>query len=225
MTDQKRYDEQEIAEILERATAEDSASGAAQPLGGGLTLPQLQEIGGEVGISPARIADAARAVGSREGTALEKSYLGAPRSVSRIVPLERPLTDDEWTRLVVDLRETFDAVGTVRADGPLRSWTNGNLQVHVEPDGNAYRVRMKTTKGSTGPLTAVGVSLTFMGMLIMASTAGAGAGSWAFVTPAAFIAAGLGQLGYIRARLPGWARERAIQMEGLAERLQLSDKE
>jgi hypothetical protein len=224
MTDQKRYSEQEMAEILERATAEEPASGAVSPSGGGLTLPQLQEIGGEVGISPARIADAARAVGSREGAGLQKRYLGTPRSVSRVVPLARPLTDDEWNRLVVDLRETFDAIGTVKVHGPLRSWNNGNLQVHVEPDGDGYRVRMKTTKGSTGPLTGVAASLAVMGMLLMMTTAGAGAGSWGFVMPAAFITAGLGQLGYIRAMLPGWARERAAQMEGLAERLQLPEE-
>jgi hypothetical protein len=225
MTDQKRYNEQEIAEILERATSEDPVTGAASPSGGGLTLPQLQEIGGEVGISPARIADAARAVGSREGASLEKRYLGTPRSVSRIVPLKRPLTDDEWNRLVVDLRETFDAVGTVKVHGPLRSWNNGNLQVHVEPDGDAYRVRMKTTKGSTGPLTATAASLTLMGMLLLMSTTSAGAGTWGLLMPAAFITAGLGQLAYVRAMLPGWARTRATQMEGLAERLQLPEEE
>jgi hypothetical protein len=225
MTDQKRYNEQEIAEILERATAQEAVPLSTPPSEDGLTLPQLQEIGSEVGISPERISESARALASREGTGAQKSFLGAPRSVSRIIPLERDLTEDEWTRLVVDLRQTFDAVGTVRVHGPLRSWINGNLQVHVEPHGDGYRLRMKTTKGNTGPLAGVGAFLVSAGVLLMAMSSGAAPDTWGFVMGAAFGTAGLGQLGYLRAMLPGWARERATQMEGLAERLQLPEKD
>ncbi len=56
-------------------------------------------------------------------------------------------SDEEWERLVVDLRETFDARGIVRHDGALKQWTNGNLQVLLEPDEKGHRVRLRTTKG------------------------------------------------------------------------------
>ena len=63
MSDPKRYDEDEISEILELAT---TAEGTVQPgtrgSGEGLTLEQIQESGSEVGITPARLADAARAI-------------------------------------------------------------------------------------------------------------------------------------------------------------------
>ncbi len=226
MDNERRYDEQEVAEILERATArETSLAPASSAAGSGLTLSQLQEIGSEVGIAPARIAEAARAVRDRDAAVRPRTFLGAPRSVSRIVPINRPLDDDEWTRLVVDLRETFDAVGNVKAHGPLRSWTNGNLQVHVEPDGDRYRVRMRTLKGDTAPRAAMGAVFTFMATLFLLLTVLGEASSAGFVMAGVFGLVGLGQLGYTRAMLPRWAEERAAQMEGLAERIPLLLKE
>jgi len=220
MSDPKRYDEDEIAEILELATTNE---GAVQPAtkgsGEGLTLEQIQEIGSEVGIAPARIADAARAMASRNLVGTTKTFLGAPRSVSRIVPIDRTLDDDEWTRLVVDLRETFDAVGKISTQGNLRTWTNGNLHVYVEPDGDRYRVRMRTHKGNVILAAAVSATFIFMSLVIVLQMLAGGGEIRGLMMAAIFGAAGLGNLAYARATLPGWALERAAQMEGLAERI------
>ncbi len=188
-------------------------------------MSQLQEIGSEVGITPARIAEAARAVASRDVAGRPRTFLGTTRSVSRIVPIERALDDEEWTRLVVDLRETFDAQGQIKMHGPLRSWTNGNLEVHVEPDGDRYRVRMRTLKGSAATLAWVGGVFIFMAMIFLATILRDGFDWAAVAIAAAFGVAGVGQLGYVRATLPRWAEERAAQMEALAERIPLLLKE
>ncbi|MDA0311375.1 MAG: hypothetical protein O2992_04585 [Gemmatimonadetes bacterium] len=87
MSDERYYDEHEIAEILERATTSDSISGSA-PAAGGLTLSELQDIGAEVGIAPARIADAADALAHREVSAPPKTFLGAPSAVARTVKID-----------------------------------------------------------------------------------------------------------------------------------------
>jgi hypothetical protein len=224
MGDERRYDEQEIAEILERATANETVLTRAGA-GNGLTLSQLQEIGSEVGIAPTRIAEAARAVASRDVAGRPRTFLGTPRYVSRIVPIERALDDEEWTRLVVDLRETFDAQGQIKMHGPLRSWINGNLEVHVEPDGDRYRVRMRTLKGSAATLAWVGGVFIFMAMIFLATILRDGFDWAAVAIAAAFGVAGVGQLGYVRATLPRWAEERAAQMEALAERIPLLLKE
>lgn len=222
MSDQRRYHEDEIAEILERATQEDSAATASTRGGSrGLTLAELQDIGSEVGIAPDRIAEAAKAVGRSDSVGRSRTFLGAPRSVSRVVRIHRALDDDEWTRLVVDLRETFGAVGNVKIHGPLRSWNNGNLQVHVEPDGDAYRVRMWTLKGRTGPAVAIGTFFSFVSALLLIMSLLGGGNVRDLVIALAFGVAGVGQLAYTRATLPGWALERAAQMEGLAERIPL----
>jgi len=222
MSDERRYDEQEIAEILERATASETTR-APVPASEGhrLTLAELQEIGSEVGISPFRIAEAARAVGSRAIAEPQRTFLGAARSVSRVVVIDRALDDDEWTRLVVDLRETFGAMGKTREQGPLRSWINGNLQVHVEPHGEQYRVRMRTLKGDASPLAGLSASFLLVATVFVLMGLFGEISSSGLVIAAAFGAAGLGQLGWIRATLPRWAEQREAQMEGLAERIPL----
>ena len=226
MSDNRRYDEAEIAEILEIATRNE---GAVRPgskgSGEGLTLEQIQEIGSEVGIAPARIADAARTLSGRSLVGPAKTFLGAPRSVSRIVPIDRALSDDEWTRLVVDLRETFDAVGKVTIQGNLRTWSNGNLQVHVEPDGDRYRVRMRTHKGNVMPGMAMSAAFIFLSLLMVLEGLGEGDNFRALVMAFLFGGAGVGALAFTRAALPGWALERAGQMEGLAHRIPLLLKE
>ena len=222
MTDERRYDDEEIAEILERATtSETGVQPATRGSGEGLTLAEIQEIGSEVGIAPARISDAARAMSSQALTGTPKTFLGAPRSVSRIVRIPRALDDDEWTRLVADLRHTFDAVGKVSSHGSLRSWTNGNLQVHLEPDGDGYRVRMRTVKGNVAPRAAVSAAFIFLAVIFLLQLFVEGADLRGLIMVGMFGGVGLGQLGFLRATLPNWALERATQMEGLAERIPL----
>lgn len=219
MSEDRRFDEPEIAEILEKATADEPGRGAApRPGARGLTLSQLQEIGAEVGIAPARIAEAARAVSSREASGVPRRFFGAPASVKRVVPIARALDEDEWARLVADVRETFGATGRVSVHGSLRSWRNGNLQVHVEPHGDAYRVRMQTVK-SAATRSSPGGAFVLVGAVLMLLSAVGVADAEVLAPAVAFAAAGVGQLAWVRATLPGWAAERAAQMEGLAERI------
>ena len=221
MSADRRYDDDEVSEIFARATAMDTSPATspakAPSASSGLTLAQLQEIGADIGIPPERIAEAALDVSTRPTSLAQRTFLGAPRSVSRIVPISRALTDDEWSRLVVDLRETFGAEGRIREHGALRTWRNGNLQVHVEPSGDHYRVRMQTLKGD------VYTRLFVAGMALVVSTVAlldAGSSPVRNVMLAGLIgAAGIGLVGYTRALLPRWAALRAAQMEGLAQRI------
>lgn len=142
MSPERRYNEEEVAAILERATtSRSSQANLPSNAATGFTLAELQEIGAEAGIAPEEIAAAARAVSTQASAPPVRTLLGAPRSVARIVPLTRELADAEWTRIVVALRETFGAEGRIREYGSLRTWRNGNLQVHAEPDGDGYRLR------------------------------------------------------------------------------------
>lgn len=113
------------------------------PSSEGMTLAQLQEIGREVGVAPDLVARAAMNV-DRPAPVMERRMLGFPIGVGRTVELGRRLSDDEWERLVVDLRETFDAKGKVSHDGTLRQWTNGTLQAYIEPGTVGQRLRMRT---------------------------------------------------------------------------------
>jgi hypothetical protein len=218
---ERRFSESEVEEILERATSLEDARGLSPSApSDGLTLSELQDIGAQAGIPPERIAEAAHALAVRLPSPAPRTFLGAPRSVSRIVRLPRPLTDGEWDRVVVDLRETFGAQGRIQTHGALRSWSNGNLQVHVEPDGAGFRLRMQTVKGDTFSRAFVGATALLMSgvMVLQNATEGLRTGGLTF---AALIGlAGFGQLVYLRVALPRWAGERAAQMEAIAERVQ-----
>jgi hypothetical protein len=124
----RRYDDKEIAAIFRAAADGPPPSASDVPLDEWLTLAELQSIGREVGLSPDAVARAANALDVRRATE-SRTFLGLPIGVARTVNLNRRLSDDEWERLVVRLREVFDARGTMRSEGSLRQWTNGNLQV------------------------------------------------------------------------------------------------
>ena len=151
----RRYNDKEIAAIF-RAAAEQEPQSPQREVARdeGLTLGELQAIGNEVGISADAVAQAARAVDIRLGTG-SRTFLGLPIGVARTVNLNRRLTDDEWERLVVQLRDVFNARGRTRSDGSLRQWTNGNLQVLLEPTETGHRLRFGTVHG--GARAAIGM--------------------------------------------------------------------
>src|SRR5512132_171395 len=109
---ERRFNEAEVAAIFERA-AEAQQTGQRQlPSGEGMTLSELQEIGREVGLAPELVAQAATSIGLG-GRPTSRHFLGLPGGVGRTIDLGRKLSDEEWDRFVVDLRETFDARGTM----------------------------------------------------------------------------------------------------------------
>lgn len=219
MSDERRYHDHEIAAIFEQA-AEAQAGARAHRRDEGLTLAELQEVGAAVGIAPEFVARAARAVDHRGRAAPRKTILGLPLGVSRTVVLPGPLSDGDWERLVVDLRDTFGARGRLRQDGSLRQWTNGNLQVLAEPVEGAHRLRMKTLNGSAQS-GMVGGLVNLIGGLVFFALYGLMAGSGEeppFWIPAVLVLAGLAFFSYAAVRLPSWAQERERQFEALAAR-------
>src|ERR1041384_7029784 len=73
---------------------------------------------------------------------------GLPIGVERWVTLSRRLTDEEWERLVVELREVFKARGRTQSDGSLRQWPNGNLYALLEPVPGGQRLRVGSLNGA-----------------------------------------------------------------------------
>lgn len=212
-----RFNEDEAAAIFARA-AEEEASGRRPVSGaGGLTLAELQEIGQEAGLLPEAVARAAESLRSGGTPAPAPTFLRIPIGVARMVALERPLSDDEWARLVAELRTTFDADGNVRADGTFREWRNGNLRVYAGPVADGYQVDMRTSKGSARSLmTAGGMMAGICGALLAVGTL-TGDMAAGDLTPVLTIGAGLFGAGVLQ--IPAWARRRRQQFEHIAERL------
>jgi len=212
----RRYNENEMAAIF-RAAAE----GPQLPLGRevprdeGMTLAELQSIGREVGIEPEAVAQAALALDVQR-EARPSTLLGLPIGVSRTVQLNRRLSDEEWERFVVQLREVFHARGVMRSEGSLRHWSNGNLQVLLEPTEAGHRLRFRTVNGAAVSSIRVGiVALIAAGVTTLVTSLNgqlAGAASGIGI----LVAAGLAFLANGVVRLPRWARTRGRQMEALA---------
>jgi hypothetical protein len=218
---ERRYNDKEIAAIF-RAATEDGPQSPQREVARdeGLTLAELQAIGSEVGIPSDAVAQAARAVDVRLGAA-SRTFLGLPIGVARIVNLNRRLTDEEWERLVVQLREVFSARGRTRSDGSLRQWTNGNLQVLLEPTETGHRLRFGTLHG--GARASIGAGIAALGVTAIVAISSALGGTLGQAIPgiAVIFAAGVGMIASGALRLPRWARLRERQMEALATRIAL----
>jgi len=220
MTDERRYADEEVAEIFEAAASARGSGGRALSSAGGLSLGELQVIGGEVGIAPERIAHAAAALDLRRGTPPRRTQLGMPVSVGRIVDLPRAPTDREWELLVADLRETFGAHGKDGSQGGLRSWRNGNLHAYVEPTDTGHRLRLGTVKSNGIAVGRAGIAALLMALLMLVFLLLSGERLDDAVMVMLFAAFGAAALGANALRLPRWADEREEQMERIAARAQ-----
>lgn len=212
---ERRYDDTEMAAIFRAATEGPAPPQREVSPDEGLTLTELQAIGGEVGIAPEAVAHAALALDLRRG-AEPRRLLGLPVAVRRTVDLNRRLSDAEWERLVVKLREVFNARGSTRTEGSLRQWTNGNLQVLLEPTETGHRLRFGTMHG--GARAAIGAGLATLGVAGVVAISGIIGGTVAESLPgiAVLSVASLGMIAIGALRLPRWARLRGRQMEAIA---------
>src|SRR5437773_10644027 len=213
----RRYNDKEIAAIF-RAAAEQEPQSPQREVARdeGLTLGELQAIGNEVGISADAVAQAARAVDVRLGTG-SRTFLGLPIGVARTVNLNRRLADAEWGRLVVQLRDVCNARGRTGSDGSLRQWTNGNLQVLLEPTETGHRLRFRTVHG--GARASIGAGFAVLGVtaiVTIVSALGGHVGD-AMSGIAMLSAAGVAMIANGALRLPRWARLRGRQMDALAD--------
>ena len=217
----RRFDKEEVAEIF-RAASERSAS-LQQPVSDekGLTIAELQSIGREVGIAPDAVAQAAIALDVRRSST-QRKFLGIPIGVSRTIELDRRLTDDEWERLVSQLRAVFDAYGKTSSEGSFRRWSNGNLQVMLEPTETGQRLRLRTVNGGAQSYIAMGLAA--LGTAVAVSIPIAISGNLAHAsTGISFLGIiGAGLIASTAIRLPRWARLRARQMETIGAQLALT---
>ena len=215
----RRYNDEEIAAIFQQAAEGPQASPPQAAREEGMTLAELREIGREVGISPEAVDRAARSLDVRPRAGTSK-FLGLPIGVERTIELNRKLTEEEWERLVVELREVFHARGVVSASGSFRQWTNANLQALLEPTATGHRLRISTDERKRSPVHCTRHPGARLGAIIAAAGIHAGRVGDA-LPPIIMSLAGVVMLANGALRLPGWARLRASQMEAITSRLAL----
>lgn len=214
----RRYGDDEVREIFSLATTGSTSDHSLPAESGGMTLDELQRIGREAGIEPARVAEAAATLDARGKPAPIRRSFGLPVGVSRVVDLPRPPTDREWEQLIAEFRTTFGAQGRVTSTGGLREWSQGNLHISVEPTEHGEQLRLSTLKEDGIALNGLGVVMGGMSLLMSAVATAAGKPAKALVVLAMFGGMSLFAFGANLVRLPRWARERERQMEAIAER-------
>ena len=217
---ERRFSEEEVAEILKHAAESQHAQTNVLPSAKGLTLAELTDIGREVGISPEAMQQAVGRIERTENPT--RTILGLPLGVGRTVELRRKLTDDEWDRLVADLRATFEARGVVKHEGSLRSWANGNLQAHLEPTATGQRLRLRTVKGNAPGLIMGGLGMSaFSSIMFIVAAVGGSLADRGFLAAVTTLAVGgVAMFGAGAFGLPRWARLRQQQMDAIAERVE-----
>ena len=215
---ERRFSDAEVAQIFERATSGDAVqtTRAAE----GMTLAELQSIGQEVGIPAEQIRRAALSLSSGEARPTQR-FLGMTTGVAHTVQLARKLTDEEWERFIVEVRETFNARGTMASHGSLKQWSNGNLQVLLEPTDAGHRVRFKTVKGNAPGTLGGGLVMSAVAVVgeMTAVLTGAANDVGLLASFGALGAMGIGMAAVTALRLPPWVRARKAQMEELGARV------
>lgn len=214
---ERRYTDEEIAAIFREAAEGAESQTLPAESTDGLTLAELHGIAREVGLSPVAVTRAAQSLDLPHAAPVSQRFLGLPIRVQRTVPLTRRLTDAEWERLVVELRQVFGARGAMRATGSMREWSNGNLHALLEPTATGYQLRLGTYKANARSGFMAG-GLTF-GVAAVLGVTTAMSGSVLPQAPmiAAMLAIGTALIARNVATLPGWARRRGRQMDEIAE--------
>ena len=213
---ERRYTDEEVQQILALAAEADTGTGSALRENTGMTLAEVQRIASEAGISAGAVAISA-AVIDQPGTKTNVSGLAMQAAVANTVPLARPLTDAEWTRLVAQLRDTFQAEGRVTEAPGRREWRNGNLRVAVQTIGDGAVLELRTRKQSARSLVRVGLALLAgSGITSIATTvAGTSAESLSGILTLAITGVAMTAAGILP--VPLWLSERRRQFASVAD--------
>lgn len=143
----EEFTDEEVRTIMERAARQQQASEARglKP-GGGTSLESLEEIATEVGIDAGYVKAAARELTLKRDAAPAATVLGVARrtDVVRVVP--GTVSDEEWGRIVSEVRRMSAATGTVSEFGQVREWVSS----HAAPSaGMPIQVRLEPVEGGT----------------------------------------------------------------------------
>ncbi|MEM1042703.1 MAG: hypothetical protein AAGI91_08750 [Bacteroidota bacterium] len=231
MTDERRYSQDELHAIFERAAKrQEEAQRAEAASRDQLTLAELQEIGAASGIDPAHVAAAARELVAAPPRDVP-TFLGAPTEVERTRILPGPVSDEAWAQMVAEVRRTFDDDGSIGQIGEMREWTavkrtSSNtgtaMRLTLEPTGEGTTratLRKSVRETAKGFGIAAGVSAATAIMFFVLFVAGDNPDLW--VPAAMMVSMALGFAGVTRGWLGYWNGKQTEEFDGVLDRLEL----
>ncbi len=215
MSNERRYQDHEIRQILDLAIGQEDSAAPSLPAVDGLTLLELQDVGREIGLPPERITQAVAALEGRGESVPRGTTLGLPTSVGRVVPLPRNPSEREWELLIAELRTTFGVKGEVTSHGGFREWSHGNLHAFIEPTLTGHRLRLVDSNAAVVGIVLGGFILAFA-LLILTVLLGKDKAGFVFAVPGFFSLLGGSLIAGSAMSLPRWAREQEGRMEHIS---------
>ena len=138
-TDERRFSDQEVREILKRAV--ERAPSRALVKNEGLSLSELKAIGAEVGIDPDRLEDAARAVAAK-GIQRPHRLLGAPTNLNFERKAVGTIDPDDAPEVLAVIRRTMGQQGDAAE-------IRGSLEWSTKGDSGERFVTVTSRDGTT----------------------------------------------------------------------------
>lgn len=154
--DGRKFTDREVREILKKAV--EATPSRALQRSEGLSLAELKAIGEEVGIDPARLEEAARAVTLRGGNPPNR-ILGAPMVLNFERTVEGELDPEDTLDALTVIRRTMGRQGDVDEIHGSLEWTvNGELgerSVTLASRDGTTAIRSSANLGNAAVLTYV----------------------------------------------------------------------
>lgn len=150
--DPDRYSDEDVALILRKATELAGQSDVRGDAAGDLSLEEIKAIGGEVGIDPALIEQAARLVPRRRAETVFERLIGGPSRHRIDARFPTALTQESATHLLSAVRAETDRQGQGQADAAGMSWhseqgaSKVSVTAHSDQDGTTVRVAVDRTQ-------------------------------------------------------------------------------
>ncbi len=227
----RRYSDSEVKEIVRRAAEEQ----VAHPTDEGMSLGTVQQIADDVGISPARVEQAARRLASREtGPPPAESgagafWLGSSTVIGCERVVEGEVGEAVYDDILDEIQAAFSTEGQASTLGRSMTWRTENpvagkrraLQVRVTSRGGQTRIQVQERLGElatalySGILVGGGVGgvATILGI----GLGWLGAGLEAGVLSAVWLPS---MYALTRAIFRGVARKKRADLEELSDRIE-----
>ena len=142
---ERRYDRDEVSEILRRAAEEQRATDETTSSDPGLTLAELQHVAEEAGIASRHVERAAGAVAANAPQDTE-SWWGF-RRIERVRMFPYRVGESAWRRVLAEARRDAGGQGELKnTTGSSREW-EGPMGVYVVLDADAEGSTLRVTPG------------------------------------------------------------------------------
>lgn len=218
----RRYNEEEIRVVLERAIARQEAARHPEPYEDGLTLDELRRLAAEVGVEP-RFVEAAAAELDRPAAQESNPFLGGPLHVRAERVVEGELAEADVAPLIEALRDGLKTQqgGRIETLAGSVAWIAkdkniGNpIRFHAVPEAGRTRLTLDHRLESSATLWHIWpLMLVFFSLIPLLASDGSAVAALVMFTVA------LGLHGIARFGFRRHAHRRARKVEDLMDRVE-----